>query len=195
MAAGTSFTDTQSGFEVLAHINDLRELFVPPVPDPLCGRVRSTSVVDEVVAHLRSRSLRRATSIRLAISLPPDGHHHHSPEEVQAAIRSYAVAKARETEESLRINRYEGLARMPRGAVVAVAMLLLVIGVYALLPHPVKPILNVTTPFLTVLVWVAIWIPVEYLLYESWSLKRLRTAYLALSGVVVTGHWESARIS
>lgn len=177
----TSFEETRDGFEVLASIDDLEELFVAPKPDPFEGRVRTKSVVEEIVSHARSRSLRRPISIRLTIALPSGGRGVGLKEkEVEEALRSYAAAKLHEVEESIRVNRFEGLARLPWGALVAVAVILLALAVHALLPQAAKPLLGVVTPLLTVLIWVAIWIPIEYLLYESWTLERVKKAYVAL---------------
>lgn len=186
MPGVTRFDETPDGLEVFAAVEAPEDLFVPPALDPLRGQVRTRSVVDEIVAHLRSRTLRRPLAIRVSIELPAGTQCDGMRERFEAAIRAYADAKALETEEAIRVNRFEGLARLPWGAVVALVILLLVFAVYALLPHALKPMLSVTTPFLTVLIWVAIWIPVEYLLYESWSLKRVRKAYRALGdGVTV----------
>lgn len=185
MDQATLFSDSRHGVEAMATIENPEELFVAPLLDPFRGRLRTQSVVDEVIAHLRSRSLGRHPSLRLVLSLPPARSSGDLAEETALALRCYAAARIREAEQAIRINRFEGVARIPWGAAVAVAVLLLVLSVYALLPPGWKPALNMATPFLTVLIWVAIWIPVEYLLYESWSLKRLRTAYQVLADIEV----------
>lgn len=178
--AAATVTDVQGGFDVVATLDHLDELFAPPRLDPLRGRLRTLSVAEEIVARIRSRSLRRPPSIRLTILLPASKLDGVRQSDVASAIRSYAAAMAGQTEQSMRINRFEGLAMMPWGALVGVGVLLLVLGIYALLPATVQPLFGVVTPFVTVLIWVAIWTPVEYLVYESWSLRRRRRAYLAL---------------
>lgn len=180
MAAATTIVDKDDVVEVAARVETLAQIFDAPEFDPFGEQVRTTAVVDDITAHLRTRHLRHRPQVALTLLLPPDQHHDGVAAEATAAIQRYAARKVAELAQEIEITRFEGRARLPWGIVVAVMTLLLVIFLNVILPENFELFLVALSPVVSVIIWVAIWNPAEALLYENWMLRRQKATYIVL---------------
>ena len=184
--AATVIVDTDDKIQITARVASLDELFEAPAFDPFRDQLRTTAVVDEIVAHLRARRLQSEPEVSLTLLLPAEQNRPDAAAVANAALQRYVAFKVEETRQALVISRFEGRARLPWGVIVAVSVLALVLLLNLFLPENLKPVLVVVSPFVTVVIWVAIWNPAETLLYENWGLRREESAYLTLGKASIT---------
>ena len=186
MAAATTFVDHDDEIQVTAKIESLEQLFAAPDFDPFSEQPRTSAVVDEIIAHLRTSHLSRPPVVSVTLLLPPGEELTTAATIATAALQRFAGLRVAELQQEIEITRFEGRARLPWGMVVAVLMLILVVSLHALLPDNLDPLLMALSPVLSVIIWVAIWNPAEALLYENWMLRRQKTAYSILGETSVT---------
>lgn len=186
MTVATTIVDTGDEIQVTAEIESLDQLFEAPDFDPFSEQPRTSAVVDDIIAHLRSRHMRHKPSVALTLLLPPGEELEEAVASASAALRRFAALKTAETQKEIEITRFEGRARLPWGIVVAVAVLVLVALAAVLLPENLDPLLVAFSPVVSVIIWVAIWNPAEALLYENWMLRRQKAAYTILGQTQVS---------
>ena len=172
MASATTFVDQGDEVAVTAIVERVEELFEAPEFDAFADQVRTTAVVDDIVAFLHARRLRRPPEVTLTLLLPPAQMRDGLAQEASAALQRYAAHHMAEASRSLEISTFEGRARLPWGIVVAIAAIGTALLLNAVLPDNLKWLVIALTPVVTVIVWVAIWNPTESLLYENWGLRR-----------------------
>ena len=71
MATATTIVDHGDEIQVTAEIESLDQLFGAPDFDPFSEQPRTSAVVDDIIAHLRSRHMRRPPAVSLTLLLPP----------------------------------------------------------------------------------------------------------------------------
>lgn len=155
-----------------AEIESLDQFFEAPDFDPFSEQLRTSAVVDDITAHLRSRHLRHKPAVSLTLLLPPGEELEEAVASASTALRRFAALKMTETQKEIEITRLEGRTRLPWGIVVAVMVLVLVALAALLLPENLDPLPVAFSPVVSVIVWVAIWNPAEALFYENWMLRR-----------------------
>jgi hypothetical protein len=180
MTAATTITDNGDEIQVTAEIESLDQLFEAPDFDPFSEQPRTSAVVDDIIAHLRSRHMRRWPAVSLTLLLPAGEELADAVEASASALKRYADLKTAEMQQEIEITIFEGRARLPWGVIVAVTVVVLVFLMHALLPKNLEPLLLALTPVVSVVIWVAIWNPAEALLYENWMLRRQKAAYVIL---------------
>jgi len=172
MASATTFVDQEDAVAVTAIVERVEELFEAPEFDPFADQVRTTAVVDDIVAFLHARRLRRPPQVTLTLLMPADQMQEGAAQQAVDALQRYAAKHLAEAQQSLEISTFEGRARLPWGIVVAIVAIGTALLLNALLPDNLKWLVIALTPVVTVIVWVAIWNPTESLLYENWGLRR-----------------------
>ena len=70
MAAATTFVDHDDEIQVTAKIESLEQLFAAPDFDPFSEQPRTSAVVDEIIAHLRTSHLSRPPVVSVTLLLP-----------------------------------------------------------------------------------------------------------------------------
>ncbi len=180
MPAATTITDHDDKIQVTAEIESLEELFEAPDFDPFSEQPRVSAVVDDIIAHLRTRHMRRPPAVSLTLLLPAGEELEDAVDAASVALKRFADLKAAEMEQEIEITIFEGRARLPWGIVAAVAVIVLVFLMHVLLPENLEPLLVALSPVVSVIIWVAIWNPAEALLYENWMLRRQKAAYVIL---------------
>lgn len=186
MTAATKIVDNGAEINVTAAIESLDQLFEAPEFDPFRKQPRTSAVVDDIVAHLRSRHMRRQPTVSLTLLLPSDKKLDDAAAVASTALRRYADLKVAEIETEIEITRFEGRARLPWGIVVAVMVVLLIVLANVLLPEHLEPLLVAFSPVVSVIIWVAIWNPAEALLYETWGLRRQKASFAILGEAAVS---------
>lgn len=186
MTAATQIADNGADIQVTAEIESLEQLFEAPDFDPFSEQPRTSAVVDDIIAHLRSRHLRHKPVMSLTLLLPIGEELNEAVESTSAALQRFAALKTAEVQKEIEITRFEGRARLPWGMTVAVAVVALIVLANILLPENLEPLLLALSPVVSVVVWVAIWNPAEALLYENWMLRRQKAAYIILGQTQVS---------
>jgi len=186
MAAATQIVDNGDEIQVTAEIENLEQLFEAPDFDPFSEQPRTSAVVDDIIAHLRSRHMRRKPAVSLTLLLPRGEELDDAVAAASEALQRYAALRKAEMQKEIEITRFEGRARLPWGIAVSAIVIFLVILANALLPENLEPLLVAFSPVVSVIVWVAIWNPAEALLYENWMLHRQKAAYMILGAARVS---------
>lgn len=168
--------------EVRLELADPRELFNASPPDPLAGRPYGDSGVDRILNQLRPRPGRR---VRATVVLPAAARAPDLEACCRAALENYCstkIAQLRNDDSSL---WYEGRATLTRG--------LLFLAICMLGSHIVgepKYLHPVFARFLdegfVIAGWVALWWPLDVLLYQHWPLTREQRLYEQLRGMDLT---------
>jgi hypothetical protein len=186
VASTTTIVDNGREIHVTANLSSVAEVFSAREPDPFDENMRTTAVVDDIACHLRVRSLRPPPAIVLSLTLHAAQIEGDLARRVQAALRRYAARKLSALERARAATRFEAYARLPAGIAAVAAVLAVMLVLIGLFPESVKTYLvALLTPFATVAVWVALWNPLEMLLYDGWTLRRDRAIYALLGNIEV----------
>jgi hypothetical protein len=185
METPTTIIDKGDAIELTMHLDNIGELFTAPEFDPFTAQSRTTSGIDDLVAHLGARRLRRKPKVKTTIILPADQVTPGLAQHVDAALDRYCEHATEETRRTMAISRFEGMNKLPIGLAVAFITFLIALIVIVLLPDALRQISILLTPIITVTVWVAIWNPVETLLYEGWSDRRILQVYKTIRAMEI----------
>lgn len=162
----------------------LEELLEPPDPDPLAGRFEERSGVERILDALRARYTRRLNAVeaRLVVDEQP------SPavqRKVADALRALRDHQERRLGEQLVTIRRDGLRALVKGlAFVLVCMAIsAVAGKLTILPEMVR---GLVSEGFVIAGWVALWVPMELLLYDWWPVTRDRKLYRLIAEMQYT---------
>ncbi len=165
--------------DVRLDLTDLRELFSASPPDPLAGRPHGDSGVDRILNQLRPGPGRR---VRATIVLPAAARAPDLEARCRAALEDYCGTRIARLQNDKRSLLHEGRATMTRG--------LLFLAICMLGSHVVgepKYLHPVFARFLdegfVIAGWVALWSPLDVLLYQRWPLARERRMYETLQSM------------
>ena len=167
---------------VRLELADPRELFNAPPCDPFAGRPHGESGVDRILNRLRPDPAR---SIRATIVLPVAARTADLESRWRAALGSHCDARIAYIRNDRSSLWHEGRATLLRGLLFLVLCMLgsRLVGEPVYL-HPV--IARFLDEGFVIAGWVALWYPLDALLYQHWPLtrecrmfERLRTMELA----------------
>ena len=161
-------------------LNDLSELFTAPEFDPFVEQLRTTSGVEDMVAHLSTRRLRNHTKALATLQLPPTAIQPDAAATAQAAMRRYCDAQIAGAQRAIATNTFNGRTKLPIGLIAAGLMFAALMASAWLLPPNLQPLLVLMAPVVTIASWAAIWNPVETLLYENWEERRTTQIHTCL---------------
>lgn len=160
-------------------LSEPRHLFVAPEMDPLAGRYGGLSGFDLIKAALRARPLRRAERLSLSILLPEAAAGPEIAAQIRESLRGYCVSRIAEDRRKLAELRQTTRRVLLSGGLFLAACLLLssVFDKFA----PFTPFLNrLFSESFVIAGWVAMWRPMELMLYEPWEHRREMQACKAL---------------
>lgn len=172
MSETTKTSDNKKLLEFSLRLNNIRELFEAPEFDPFVAQPRVTSGLDDIINSLSVRPLRNPPRIKTTLRLPADQITPDLKAETKAALDRYCEFKLKEMRQSMAASNFEGRSKLPVGIAVAAAVVIIAVIIFWLLPDYLDRLAVVLTPIITVTVWVAIWNPVETLLYDRWDERR-----------------------
>jgi hypothetical protein len=181
----TTFTENGDAIAVTMHLDEPSELFTAADFDPFQAQTRATAGIDDLVAYLSARGLRHKPAIKTTILLPTALITPGTAAAVRSALDCYCDYQEGQMRQSKAANRFEGLAKLPIGIVASIAAVILGFGFLRLLPLDLKDLSFVVMPIVTVVVWVAIWNPVEILLFDGWSDRRNLQIYRAIRAMEI----------
>jgi hypothetical protein len=172
-------TPRDQALDVRLELSDPRELFSASPPDPLAGRPYGESGVDRILNQLRPRPGRR---VRATIVLPEAARAPDLEARCRAALENFCSTRIAHIHNDRRSLWHEGRATLTRGLLfLAICMLgsrLVGEPVYL---HPV--IARFLDEGFVIAGWVALWWPLDVLLYQRWPLARERRMYESLQSM------------
>jgi hypothetical protein len=171
-----------STHDIRLELSDPRELFHAPELDPLAGQPHADPGIERILNRIRPKPDRPVhTTLRLpAAARAPD-----LEARVRAGLQQYCDVRTGQIAHDLASLRQEGMATLWRG-VLFLALCMFgsrVLGDPKFLPDIVARFLD---EGLIIAGWVALWYPLDVLLYQHWPLKRQRRLYEQLRGMDLT---------
>jgi hypothetical protein len=151
----------------------LGELFAEPGFDPLGGHAEEVAGIERLANQLRP--LRRAP-VTTRIVLPASERAPDLEDRCRDALRAVVDRRIERNRNDARSLRKEGYATLWRGLVFLALCLLgsRIMGEVTLLPGFVERFVD---EGLVIAGWVALWYPLDVLLYQRWPLARERRLY------------------
>lgn len=164
--------DKGDTIEFTLHLDDIRQLFDAPEVDPFTQQTRVTSGIDEVADRLRTKRLRRRPRLSATLVLPAERIGADLEVQTREAISRYCDIKIAEARREKEIARFEGRSKLGAGLLTLPIVALAIALIFVVTPTLPQPLVLFLTPIFTVIIWVAIWNPVEVLLYDRWDENR-----------------------
>ncbi len=162
----------------------LEELLEPPEARPLDGRFEERSGVDRLMDALRADYRRRLESVhaRLILEELPSPE---TKDRVDRALRELSRYQDARLGEQLASVRREGLLALRLGLLFVAACVAASVAVDSMtfLPELLRTLFS---GGIVIAGWVALWHPMELLLYERWPILRDRKLYRLISEMRTT---------
>lgn len=176
MTAVDPTEDTGAPGHVL-ELTDVRELFEVPGFDPFDPVARATPGLDEIAADLRTRRRRRLPPPTITLLLPTEQIDAGLEVRVRAAVDRYCAMRIAQARSTRRIVVHEGWSKL-RSELVALPIIALVLALFLVVAPALPPwVAQLFTPLITITIWVAIWNPVDSLLFDRWAADRTAQVY------------------
>ena len=185
MADNFATKDDDDKVEFTVRLEDLSQLFEAPELDPFVDQLRVTSGVEDMVAYLSTRRLRKLPAATATLQLPRAAATPDAVATAKAAMQRYCDAQIAEAQRATATNNFDGRTKLPVGLIASVVMVGAMFILIWLLPDKLKPLGAVLAPVVTIASWAAIWNPVETLLYENWEERRSIQMYTCLRNMEI----------
>jgi hypothetical protein len=159
-------------------LEDPEELFVPRVVNPLeedyppHGEV---SGVEHAINEFYAEP--KYTSMQIHVVLPASEMAPDIDRRISTAISRWCKARLRDVDEEIRASLWRGR----RTLLVAFAALFFFIGLSKILARYDNIILEILSEGFSIAGWVALWFPLEVLMFSVWQHRLDRKAYALLS--------------
>jgi hypothetical protein len=182
----------KASYEIVLHLDDMRYLFVEPPFDPFSPKGIETSGIDQIKTFLKPKSLTKRT--RTTVYLPKDKIEVDLEHRTKVAIVRYCKRKIAEYRSELSSLRWQGLKALQSGFLFLVVCLALSTFFDGLdtLPTLVR---RVGGEGFLIAGWVALFHPIEILIYEWWPYHRQIQIYENVMNMDVEIETEDARDS
>lgn len=166
------------------HLTRLEEMLIAPEPQPLEGRFGERAGVDRLMDALRAGYTRRLAGVnaRLVLDEMP------TPEtrrRVDGALKALSLYQDGRLGEQLVSVRRDGLRALGKGLLFVLACMIVsaAVGTMTILPELVRTLIS---GGIVVAGWVALWNPMELLLYDWWPIVRDRKLYRLIAEMETT---------
>jgi hypothetical protein len=178
-------------------LDDVDELF----EEPEVEAERYVSGIEELYRAVKAqtRVFRRPKPYRVTIELPLGRITDGLAEEVSAKIKRYCQFKIEESQQGLKTLRLQGLDSVRVGVLVLIPCLLLGVLCTWLAQTEINTVLQalvIVTAAIFILSagWVALWMPAEFFLYDTWPFQQDMRVYQQISDaqVVISERWVEA---
>lgn len=162
-----------STHDIRLELSDPRELFHAPQLDPLAGQPHADPGIERILNRIRPRPGR---PVRATLQLPAAARAPDLETQVRAGLQQYCDVRTGQIAHDLASLRQEGMATLWRGLLFLALCMFgsRVLGEPKVLPDIVARFLD---EGLIIAGWVALWYPLDVLLYQHWPLKRERRLY------------------
>lgn len=176
MEEGERFTELgdEQRFEI--ELDDIKHLLIPPPQDPLSHRPMEylgQSAVERLM-HIHRPSRRRGSSrLALVLRMPADKVTPQTAEEAKAMIRKYGERVIKDNDGRLRRIRRKGLRMVPYSLAILVACTTLgILFSSEQLLEQNTVIWSAISEGFYIIGWVALWGPIDTLLFEPVDVKK-----------------------
>lgn len=170
-------------------LESVEELFTAPVPDPFVGRFEHTTGADRILATARRSRPRQE---KQAVVLRTSRRTRYSEREVTAALAGYWRSRIADVEEARRKIWNRGFKELAVGALFLAACLALSASL-STVDWQAEWVGQFITEGLVIVGWIALWHPVDMLLFEPWPLNADLRAMRRLAKAPVRIEVGSAR--
>ena len=162
--------------KVRIELGSLDELFIGPDFDPLAGRLEDQSGIERLANQLRPLPV---APVSACIVLPASERAPDLEQRCRAALLAVLDRRIERNRNDACSLRGEGRATLWRGLVFFALCLFAssLLGTTGALPHYLEHYID---EGLIIAGWVALWYPLDVLLYQRWPLARERRLYEAL---------------
>ena len=154
------------------------ELFVPRAVNPLTEDYAphgDVSGVEYAVNEFYARPSYR--SMELRVSLPASEITPETADRMSTGISRWCRARLRDVNEEIRASLWRGR----RTLLIALVALFFLIGLSKILARYDNIVLEILSEGLSIAGWVALWFPLEVLMFSVWQHRLDRKAYVLLS--------------
>lgn len=167
--------------EIVLRLTDLRELFHAPEIDPFSGQGELESGIDRLVSQLRGRP---RGAVRARITLPAAQITPDLGSRCREALQRYCRARISQLGEQNASLWREGWATLGRGILFLAACMIgsKIFGEPKYLPAFLGRFLD---EGFIIAGWVALWYPLDVLLYQHWPVNRDRRIYKVIESMEV----------
>lgn len=155
--------------QIVLTLQNPNDLFVAPTPDPLNGRFRSMSGIDELMAQLRPRN--DDGPRRVTIVLPADQVEDDLAARCKLALEHTCDLRIQDLELQEAHVVVLGQKELVFGAFVLIGCLLLTTLITAL-DWGVGIVPTFFLEGIGILGWIGLWRPIDTLLFDRWPLQR-----------------------
>ena len=154
------------------------ELFVARAVNPLTGDYAphgDVSGVEHAVNEFYAHP--SYTSMELRVSLPSSEITPETADRMSTGISRWCTAQLRDINEEIRASLWRGR----RTLLIALVALFFLIGLSKILARYDNIVLEILSEGLSIAGWVALWVPLEILMFSVWRHRLDRKAYVLLS--------------
>lgn len=160
--------------EMTLHLDDIQDIFADPEP----GSDRYVSGIDYLYSEIKTHSPRE--KFKVTIVLPQEKITEALVEKTREKVKRYCRFKIEENQKELIAQRHERSYALWVGLTVLVVGLVLA-GILTLIARSIEPsginlllavLLAIAGQGFVVAGWVAMWQPVELILYDWWPFRR-----------------------
>jgi hypothetical protein len=168
-----------STHDIHLELSDPRELFDAPPLDPIGGQPHADTGVERILNRIRPKP---HWPVRATVHLPGRTRTPDLEARVRAGLQQYCDLRIGQIGHNIASLRQEGLATLWRGLIFLALCMLgsQLLGEPKFLPGILARFLD---EGLIIAGWVALWYPLDALLYQHWPLKRERRLYQQLRGM------------
>ena len=171
---------TEQTRAVRVRLDDVEDLFV----DPETGADRYVTGIEELyrAVKVHTRVLKRPEKYQVTIELPLVKITDGLADEMSLKIKRYCQFKAEESHQNLMVLRHQGLDSVWVSVVALIPCLILGAIYLWLSQRGINSVLEavfllVTLAFILSVGWVALWMPAEYFLYDTWPFQQDMRVY------------------
>lgn len=159
--------------DVRLELRSMDELFTEPDFDPLAGRVEQLPGLERLANRLRPLPL---APVKVCIVLPASERAPDLEQRCRLALRAVLDRRIEANRSDASSLRAEGRATLWRGLIFLALCLLgsSLLGTTGVLPRYLEHYID---EGLIIAGWVALWYPLDVLLYQRWPLGRERRLY------------------
>ena len=149
-------------------LNGIEELFQEPEFDPYDPDCRCESGIADL--YNQTKNISRKEDLQIEISLPSGAQQDKTREEIEAAIIRYCDVQITHSDREITEIRHQGLRDMGWASLISI---LLLIGSFLVTQLTFLPefIIYLLATWAGIIAWVALWPPLDSILYE-WSPYR-----------------------
>jgi hypothetical protein len=193
-----SAMSTQQTRAVSVRLDAVEDLFVDPEP----GADRYVSGIEELyrAVKVHTRVLKRPDKYQVTIELPLEKITDGLAEEMNVKLKRYCQFKAEESHQNLLVLRHQGLDSVWVSVVALIPCLILGVIYLWLSQRGINSVLEavflvVTLALILSVGWVALWMPAETFLYDTWPFQQDMRVYqqMAEAELVISERPEKSR--